>query len=481
MHAFFMVVFSICLERISSHTFSHFEKLPLEIIEKYSKPPIAKEFFSKFTLGSKRWSLIEENNYTLDSCLPEGITQSNVADPIFKWYGPNSETLEVDESRMRAYDNGQLEIRLPHKEDSGSYFCEIISRTEPDMRVAFERIYAVFLYPQVILARRYYMQSKSCNYNSNIRFLELGLRIFCKGDPNCPYSFVPDTCLPYTDDSFETRFSIYQKLPSHYFNDLAEKCGIICKRNKSTNLLYQSSKSRAEEFDQNLVLLYGSETNELFYLNEKTQSFIMFICPDGYSNYNEYVCVPCDKGYHRRANNDSSQCEICNVLSYQDNIGQVECIKCGLFKLTAIYGARRATECIFFYQSWTAMLIIVPFLLVAIFVIVVMWMLIRMSGICMISKAIRNLIKKSSPKDFRKESGINKYYLKNRLYSAQIDAMRNEELTKLLKSHERAAQIGNNILMDHHKIHESKNENFTNDTKLLYPYDAAYNHGFSDN
>lgn len=451
MNAFPEVIFFICVNCIPSRTFSHFEKLPLELVEKYSKPPIVKEFFSKFTLESKQWSLIEENNYTLDSCLPEGIKQSKIADPIFKWYGPNSETLEVDESKMRTYDNGQLEIRLPHKEDTGSYICEITSRTEPDVRVAYERIYAVFLYPQVILVRHYYMQSKSCNYNSNIRFLELGLRIFCKGDPNCLYSFAPDTCLPYTEDSFETRFSIYQKLPSRYFNDAQDKCGIICKKNKSTNLLYQSSKSRAEEFAQNLILLYGSETDEFFYLTDKTRSFIMYICPDGYSNYNEYVCVPCDKGYHRRTNNDTSQCALCNLFSYQDRIGQADCIRCGLFKLTARYGAGRATECVFFYRSWTAMLIIVPFLLVSIFVIVAMWLLIRMSGICPIIKAIRNLVKKSSQKDFIKENGINKYYLQKRLYSAQIDVMRNAELTKLLKVHQIKALPQNNILMRNHK------------------------------
>ncbi|ESO06519.1 hypothetical protein HELRODRAFT_160699 [Helobdella robusta] len=351
--------------------------MPFEEMSKFKKKPLPREYFSKFSLLAENWKLIEDDNYTVVNCLPEGATLVRISDPRYKWFGPYSDEVEVANDVFKPISNGKLEIIRARITHSGTYICLITSQSNAEFEVTYSHTFAVFTVPDIFLLRQYYMRSEKCSHEAQIRWADLAIRTYCRGAEECDFKVEIDTCIEAAEKEFETRFSVYQKVPSQVYKNLLPDCGMDCKYKTLKKSLQEASTGLAQEFHLNLVRAYSRQTDELRYQSKETESSFFGYCPDGYEKFNDQVCVPCDKGAYREVGNDSQECTTCGIFHYNDMIGQTSCTRCPILKLTVRYGSPIKTDCIYFFKSWAVMTIVGVVVLICVLPMIYCVVLIR--------------------------------------------------------------------------------------------------------
>ena len=342
------------------------QKSSQEEKEIFLKPPLNGQFFGKLTIAKDNWKLIEAESYMEEKCLPKAATIETIGDPVYRWFGANSQRDEVDYDKVKPFQDGTVEIKDLKAEDSGTYYCEVSSRSKSESIFTFEHTFVVFMNPLYSLERNYYLKSDKCQgkFEALSHLAEMS---FCKSNDKCLFSFREDSCEQQNKKKeFTIKFVVTQKWKER---KLRSNCGIVCKKEEISNDLFTSSEKEEHDFETKLKKTLKKIDQNLVYSEKSSEKYLFMLCPPGYDLYNEYACVPCDVGTSRSKKED--HCADCGIFSYQDFIAQKSCKTCGFFKTTSTYGAVSDDQCVYFFLSWIFLTVFL--LCFFLFAIVFLW------------------------------------------------------------------------------------------------------------
>ena len=356
---FIFSVITACRMKTIASTFRKNSMLNKNEIKKLTKEPIASELMEDYSLNYENYLIIQDGSYAKDHCAvneDDSLALKSEEHPLFMWFGPDSNTKEVDKTVFRAYENGEMEIVKPRWWHTGLYVCHVTSKIDHRFSLRFRRFYAVIFNPEYLNQIYFYFDQSECEEESATRVLDLMLRTFCRGEPNCIYKIRSDSCLWNSQSQmYQSRFTVIQQVPKTVYEDLGDNCGVMCKHQKSITALNAHLEPLMDTMLQNLHLAYSKDNYKMRFWDHEV--YLESICPEGFEMVDDVLCRPCGRGYFE--NNFTRLCLSCGVFSYQDMIASKICKSCGWLRLTACFGAQEIEQCIRFYESFISLALVV--------------------------------------------------------------------------------------------------------------------------
>ncbi|ESO02991.1 hypothetical protein HELRODRAFT_173826 [Helobdella robusta] len=353
----------IFLNFISIVVCDKFDELPsVEELQDIKKPDLPEDFFLTLNYTAPNLVYIEVGSFWIESCAYLGAMQRIMPNPLFFWYGPNSRR-PVFGHRFIPLSSGDMVFMRPTPKETGTYYCRLANNEVQDYFEEYVRSVIIFTPPVWIREIFLHFLVPSCSKKVKDYITSSAKKYLCKQDTDCLYQTYLVKCSSTSEfeEMQEARLLIRQYLHETFPALLPPNCGIECFNARSIEELETFSNLTLKELRTYMRLVHR-ETVQMLLQDKKTTMKPRPVCKEGYELFNHNVCVPCDIGYARHFNIDDQKCYACGMLSYSPVLGNQECLYCPIFKLTAKFGSTKSDDCIYFFQSPIALVLLIPLL-----------------------------------------------------------------------------------------------------------------------
>ena len=334
-------------------------------IKKYENTEINKDtlpsnFFTSLQYHAENVVFIEAGLLHMEQCAWKDAVVENFKMPRYTWVGPDQKT-KLTNTHSKVLKNGDLIFVRPSKMDNGVYFCKVSDADYPDEYKEYQRTILVFMAPDWVKEFYFHFLIPDCSESSTNSVITMTENIFCQNDKNCLYKIHKSKCISNAEFLTKKEFHIRveQFLPIGFKSAELSKCGYKCAKDAAFKELDNQSNKTIK--DMRLRMKFKHRENLEILLMEKKMSYEKKpLCISGYKLYKQEICVPCNKGEIRTYSLEDQTCVTCGLLTYSAFYAESNCQYCPLLKVAPTYGTPKKEDCVWFYDSPTALAIFVP-------------------------------------------------------------------------------------------------------------------------